>query len=228
MKQEQIKKPNLTDVLLRVKDDILNSINKIEIGTIQSFNEDNQTASIKVSLKKVISVDVNGNKTVRDYTTLVDCPCLILGGGESRIEFPITKGDFGILLFNDRDIDNWFTIGDGATPNTGRIHNISDGFCIVGLRCLVNAITDYATDSTRWRYDANNYIKIKSGEVDIVSALIAITGALTVSSTIKATGQVQGGSLKADNGASGTVYVASAPAGSPTTAITFSNGVRTA
>jgi hypothetical protein len=46
------------------------------------------------------------------------------------------------VLFNDRDIDNWFT-NNGNQTNSNRLHSFSDAVLIVGLRPANSAIASF-------------------------------------------------------------------------------------
>jgi hypothetical protein len=214
------RQPTLTDLLNIFKKTVLDSINSINIGVIQSFNTTDQTAKIQLSIKRVIDVATDGTKILQDRPVLAQVPCIILGGAHN-VRVPILQGDIALVFFNDRDIDNWFVANSGL-PNTLRMHDISDGIAITGLHNVSNAISDFLNDRISIYWDASNKIEVLSGAINAVTTLMTLTGGL------KVTGQIEGGTIKADNGSSGYVYVASAPSGPTTTKITFTNGIRTA
>ena len=117
------------------------------------------------------------NGKIQDYAILIDCPCVVLGGGEGRVTFPIKQGDSCIVLFNDRDIDNWYAGGQKMLPRTNRMHNFSDAIALVGIRNLQNKITDYLTSGTELKYGAST-IKLENGKVTITngSAKVELSG----------------------------------------------------
>lgn len=80
---------------------------------------------------------------------LLDCPILWQGGGGMTMTFPIKAGDECLVIFSSRCIDAWwqqgFVAGQAGKPVDGkqamdppdlRMHNLSDGFAIVGVRSL--------------------------------------------------------------------------------------------
>ena len=121
--------PDLTSVMGFFKRSIMADINKVSIGIIKGFDSSNQTASIQLVYKRVI-----GDQFM-DYPLLVNAPCVHFqsGGGNHRITNPVAQGDMAIVLFCDRDIDNWFSGSNSAPPNSERMHDLSDGIAIVGL-----------------------------------------------------------------------------------------------
>lgn len=142
--------PTLKDVLDLLKKDILLSLNAHAIATVQSFNASNQTVNATVNYQHTYRVlDENtGNyqSTLVSYPQLVDIPVVILGGEDSFLTFPIEQGDECVVLFNDRDIDNWFAGSSSNGPNTGRLHSFSDGIALIGLRNKGRLLQSYDTE----------------------------------------------------------------------------------
>lgn len=55
-------------------------------------------------------------------------------GGKAAIRFPLAKGDTGLLVFNDRSLDQWMkSDGRPTNPKDGRSHDLSDAVFIPGL-----------------------------------------------------------------------------------------------
>jgi hypothetical protein len=126
--------PELSDVIHKIKSDVGYALNCVQIGTIESFNKLTNTASVSINFKRQLP-----DGSTLDYPLLCDCPVFILSGGGTSIEMPITSGDTCLILFNDRNIDNWFYSGQVTTPANPRAHDISDGICLVGVRALTKA-----------------------------------------------------------------------------------------
>lgn len=78
------------------------------------------------------------------YPLLVDVPILWQGGGGCTMTFPIKPGDECLVIFASRCIDFWWQQGPGTAEATGnivpppnqRMHSLSDGFALVGVRSL--------------------------------------------------------------------------------------------
>jgi hypothetical protein len=115
-------------------------LNCHRIGTIVSFDSAKQTASVQIA-----ALAVFGDKTV-PYPVLTQCPVFVPSGGNGCLTMPVTPGDSCLVLFNDRDIDNWYESGAVTAPNTARTHDLSDGLVIVGFRHQANPIVDYSVD----------------------------------------------------------------------------------
>ena len=143
-------KVNLDELLKLERKETFLSIFCHAIGTVQSFNSDKQTVSATINYKQtLIRLDPSSGTYVPvllDYPVLVDCPAIFLGGGDCSQTFPVKKGDECLVLFNDRDIDGWFSGSVNNPPPTPRAHSISDGIIIVGIRSLGNVLKNFDTE----------------------------------------------------------------------------------
>jgi hypothetical protein len=129
--------PDLNTTLDNLKKEIFSTMNCIQIGKINSIKSDEGTAEVELQIKRLA---VDGTSTT--IPVLTDCPYFVLQGGGAYIDMPITAGDYCIVLFNDRDIDNWWSTGNQSTPNTNRKHHLSDGIALVGINPKT-AVLDY-------------------------------------------------------------------------------------
>ena len=141
--------PQLQDLLDLLKKDIMMSLVCHHIGTVQSFDPAKQIATATINYKKTyFNRDSNGlyQPKLVDYPILIDCPCIVLGGGPTSLTFPIAKGDECLILFNDRDIDSWFSSGQVGPVATPRLHSMSDALILVGVRSAGKALAGYDED----------------------------------------------------------------------------------
>lgn len=128
--------PTLKDVLDLHGQNIMQSINCHAIAQIQSFDSEKQTVTATIMYSKTVFTKNSDNEYVpeqKPYPILVDVPVIILGGNKANLTMPITKGDECLILFNDRDIDNWFNGNKSGPVNSSRLHSISDGFALIGI-----------------------------------------------------------------------------------------------
>lgn len=174
--------PDLKTLLDNWKDYLFDSMNCHALGTIQKFNVANQTAEITLNYP-VSSFDSNGVESSLEYPVLIDCPVIILAGGAGALTFPVTPGDTCLILFNDKDIDNWWYSGQKQPLNTPRKHAFTDAIALVGLRSRQNAITDYASDKTQLRYGTTKVtlgakIKLQNNSTDLLTSLNVLISAL--------------------------------------------------
>lgn len=89
----------------------------------------------------VVQPTIQGNYRGIDGTTvlvtmplLVDVPVLFPSGGGLTLTFPIEAGDECLVWFAARCIDGWWQSGGVQAPMEFRMHDLSDGFALVGPR----------------------------------------------------------------------------------------------
>lgn len=235
---KQLNPPDLADVMESLKSEIFKTLNAVQVGQIEEFDATTQTATVRLAIKQVVD-NVDGVKRLQEYPLLLQLPVHVASGGGAHITFPIANGDGCIVLFNDRDLENWFFDGGVNAPNTFRRHDLSDGLALVGFNNLQKSISGYITDGIELLFDENNNVQIKEDTIEVLTPLLKLTGnqqiigGLAISGTIS---NLAGGStpivisspvevqnslettgiLKAGNGASGTF-----------TSVTVVNGIVT-
>lgn len=152
--------PSLASLLDLHKKNTMAQINCHQVGEIVSFNPSTQTAEVQIKMTYI------RNGEIKSYPLILDCPCIVLCGGNGRITLPIEKGDSCLVLFNDRDIDNWYSSGQTMPPRTNRTHAFADAIALVGLRNKQNQISGYFADGVEIKH-GNSSIKLKDGYIDI-------------------------------------------------------------
>lgn len=183
---------SLRDLLDLVKKELLLTLNAHAIATITSFNSEEQTVTAQIAYKQAYEQrdDRTGkySTVLVDYPLLVDCPVIVLGGGGGALTFPIAAGDECLILFNDRDIDNWFKGAANGNLASSRLHSSADGIAIVGIRSIPNVLEDYDTERAALQYAGGKVavgekLVLKNEAVDFRTQLDALLTALNTFST---------------------------------------------
>ena len=141
--------PDLRTVLLAFRQEVLASLNCHLVGRIVAFDSATQTASVAPSMMRI---QPDGSQVA--YPVLSDCPVQFPFGTQKGLTFPVAVGDPCLVLFHDRDMDNWFVSGGALPPNSRRMHSLSDGLCLVGFRAKATPISDYDDDAVALRNGA--------------------------------------------------------------------------
>ena len=100
---------------------------------------------------------------------LLDCPVVFPRGGGVSLTFPLGGDDECLVVFSQRCIDAWWQNGfvtpaggsgaDGKPMNVQnnppefRMHSLSDGFAIVGVRSKARAFSQFDANTARLRTD---------------------------------------------------------------------------
>lgn len=154
-----------------------------------------------------------GSQTAPDGSTssirmplLVDVPIMFQGGGGYLITLPIAVGDECLIIFADRCIDAWWQSGGVQSPMENRVHDLSDGFALIGVRSQPNTVPNISDENVHIRSDDGAvFVEIdKTGKVNITAPTsvtvttpistftgnVKINGNLTTDGTSTLTGAV--------------------------------------
>lgn len=190
-----------SDVLDANKRQTQSEINCVKIGVVQSFDEDTQRASVQIAYKQVKDILEDGTKVWVDYPLLLDCPVVTLFGGVDFLSMPIQPGDNCLVFFNDNEIDQWATNGLG-NPETFRMHDLSDGIALVGIRPLTNSIGRYLAEGIRLSHGGgNSEIDLKNDLIESIADLffhhgdMRIDGNVTINGNLTVNGDGMGANV---------------------------------
>lgn len=132
-------------------------------GIIQSFDPDAVTAVVQPAIKGV-EHDESGAEVSVSLPLLVDVPVVFPRGGGCTLTFPVTAGDECLVIFADRCIDFWWQSGGIQEPVDGRMHDLSDAFCIVGPQSQAKKISGISTTAAQLRTDDGTaFIELSAG-----------------------------------------------------------------
>lgn len=130
-------------------------LNCVSLATVNKFDAATQTANLTVNYVRVFknanpnlpnqAPDGQTSDVLLPYPVLIQCPVFVLQGGGAYLTMPISAGDTGIVLFNDRELTTWLKTGQVVPPQNQRTHDLSDGIYFGGIRNLLNVISSYNT-----------------------------------------------------------------------------------
>ena len=189
--------PNLRDILDKFKEEIKTDINCVGLGYIVEVDIENGTASIEMGYRKKYTI-IKNNKNEEaemDYPVMLECPIFTMGNDSQGFYYDIKKGDGCIILFNDRDIDNYVLGQKGLVPVSSRKHSFSDAIAIAGLMGKFkrdgdvgftsgDADVNIKNDKITIKNKADNLGKILSDLLDAISDITVIVGSSTSSKPV--------------------------------------------
>jgi hypothetical protein len=114
-------------------------------GIVQSFDPDAMTVTVQPAVKGQFQ-DERGNAQSVDLPVLADVPVCFPCGGGFTLTYPVKKGDEVLVVFGSRCIDGWWQNGDVGERPDERMHDLSDGFAIIGPRSQLRKL-DPSVDS---------------------------------------------------------------------------------
>lgn len=157
---------NFNSVMNLSQDAIMSRLNCHNIGRIIEFDPPTQLCSVELMQIK---------RFKNQYLTpaiLTDVPLIICGSVNAHITMPNPVGATCVLLFMDRDIDNFLSTGQAYVPQTLRKHDFTDCVALTTFKTLVDPIEDYDVDAVTIKHkseenDTKNeaFIKVYSNEL---------------------------------------------------------------
>lgn len=150
----------------------------VQLVSVTANNGDN-TVDV---LPLVQQQDTAGNPIENSH--LYNIPISRVQSGDSAILMQPVAGDFGLIAVCDRDITQAKISKQQSAPPTKRNHSLSDAVYLFGVAMMNAAPTQYIEFT-------------QSSGVNIVAPNgLHVTGPITASSTITATGEVTGNGIK--------------------------------
>lgn len=144
-------------------------------GIITAFDPDAMTVSVQPAIQASVG-DENGAASNVSLPLLVDVPVTFQNGGGFCMTFPIKEGDEALVVFGSRCIDSWWQSGGVQAQAEIRMHDLSDGFAIIGPRSLARLIPNIATNAVQLRTeDGFNLVQIDEAGAVLAKSTSKIT-----------------------------------------------------
>ena len=169
---------------------------------IQTFNPTHMTCTVQPSVMG--RTFIKGIVSDVALPLLVDCPVQFPSGGGCSLTFPVAPGDECLVVFSSRCIDGWWQ-SSGVQPQAEmRMHDLSDGFVILGFRSVPRVLPSISAAAVQIRSDDGNaFIELNPtthavnlivpGNVIITAPTTTINGNVQVNGTLTASTDVIGG-----------------------------------
>lgn len=119
---------------------------------VQEFDPETLTCVCQPTIKGRIKKP-DGSIELVNMPLLLDCPVVFPHAGGCSLTFPVKQGDECLVVFSCRGIDFWWQQGGVQPPPEPRMHDLSDGFAILGVWSQVTKIASVSTSSVQLRSD---------------------------------------------------------------------------
>ncbi|RQT08957.1 phage baseplate assembly protein V [Burkholderia contaminans] len=121
-------------------------------GVIESFDDVALTCVVQPAIKIPVRAN-DGTVTTAALPPVVDCPVQFPSGGNCTLTFPVAQGDECLVVFASRCIDAWWQSGGVQEQAEWRMHDLSDGFALLGFRSKPRALSGVSATSAQLRSD---------------------------------------------------------------------------
>ena len=130
-------KPKLLDAFKALQDCINYNLNCVKVARVIEFNPTNLTVKCRVNNKRLVGLKEDGNQILKEYPVIY-AKVHFFGWGNIGAIYPIEAGMDGILLFNDRELETWFTTSENGNLAYDRCHDLTDALFICGVHSSLN------------------------------------------------------------------------------------------
>lgn len=121
-------------------------------GIVQSYDATAVTVEVQPAIQAMYT-DPAGAQSFVNLPILPDVPVCFPRGGGYTATFPIQPGDECLVVIASRCIDSWWDQGGVQGQRELRMHDLSDGFAIVGPFSQKTKIANVSTTTVQVRSD---------------------------------------------------------------------------
>lgn len=148
----------------QLQDKINSNIRVAMPAVIVTYDYKTQNASVKINIKE------DYRNTFIDYPIITNVPVIFPSSGGASITMPVVKGDGCLLVFADRDINNWLLGSDNQPTSSARTHHLKDAVAIIGLNSFKKGGKAKNNTDFLITYDTSDVTIKRAGIIDITSA----------------------------------------------------------
>lgn len=131
--------PDMAEVIADAIESTLIDVHVGLPGAVQSYDADEQTATIELQVKRALPKG-DGTYATEDLPVLENVPVEFPRSKEFAVTFPLAAGDTGLVVFSEMSIDQWRSKGVNTSPGDIGRHTLSGGVFRPGLAPNVNAL----------------------------------------------------------------------------------------
>lgn len=150
MADERRETPSLAKVMQDMIDKHLMDVHTSMPGLVVSYDFDKNLAVIQPALQRKFK-----NSESQNLPLISNVPIYFPGTSDSHIRFPIKAGDEGTIIFQERSIDRWASLGGTVDTLDTRKFHLSDAIFLPGKLSQVKKFQSKAKKTS---------IEIKNGK----------------------------------------------------------------
>jgi len=155
---------------------------------VVKFDPVRQTCDVQPTISTTVRQQ-DGSFQDLNMPVLLDCPIQFVSGGGATLTFPIAVNDEVLVVFASRCIDSWWSQGGVRGQAEFRMHDLSDGFVLPGIKSQPNKFTVSGTAVQLRTNDGAAFIELNPTTHDVA---ITTSGKLTINTTGDVTANVSG------------------------------------
>lgn len=186
---------DLNEAILAALDGLQSKIWTALPGVIRSFDPTRMTVVVQPTIQCQFTMP-DGSRVWKSIPELLDVPVVWPSGGGYSLTFPVTSGDPVLILFSSRCIDAWWDSGAPVNVQSElRMHDLSDGFALLGVRPRPNVLPSISASATQLRNESGDtFVSVQNSNVTITASSVTVNAASEVlmnTPELKVTGEIK-------------------------------------
>lgn len=121
-------KQQFSDIIRRMIKFEISNIHTSIPGQIEKYDYTKKKASVKPMIKRKMD-----NGDILTMPVIENVPVIFPSTGDTIIHFPLKKGDGCMILFSERSLDEFLSLGIDTAPDDPRKYDLTDAICLPGL-----------------------------------------------------------------------------------------------
>lgn len=159
--------PNLYETIKAGVDAALSDVHTAIPAMVKSYDASTQLAEVEPAIKRRF-VKPDGTESARDLPVIVNVPVVFPRAGDFFLSFPIAPGDFVLLVFSERSMDQWLEKGGKQDPIVSTTFDLSDAVAIPGVYPKTKKLAQAHAQNLVLGKDGGAQIHIKpSGQIHL-------------------------------------------------------------
>lgn len=156
---------------------------------INTFDAVAMTCTARVAIKGQLQQQ-DGTWQDVEIKPLLDVPVVFPSGGGFILTFPVAPGDECLIILASRCIDAWWQLGGVQPQMEFRMHDLSDGFAIVGPRSQPRVVSGLSTTATQLRSaDGATCVEVAPGKITLTAADVVVHASHSYAEDVNGYGQ---------------------------------------
>jgi len=140
------------------------------IGIVETVDLVANTCTVQPAVRGVRR-KADGTIVQVQLPILLDVPIQWPAGGGYTFTFPLAAGDEGLVVFTSRCFDPWWQSGgDDNNQVDVRMHDLSDGVFLAGVKSQPNKLASVSSTAAQLRKnDGSSYVELAAHQITLYS-----------------------------------------------------------
>lgn len=171
----QQRTPTLSDVIYKILSSWSIDLHVALPGRVESYDNDAQTVDVKLGINAILTDD-DGEPQQEELPTLHDIPVVFPRAGDFFMSFPLSHGDYVLVVFCERPIDQWRSLAgspvpglEPVAPGLRSMHDLNGAVAIPGVYPAAKKLSETSGNHMVIGKEGGQQIAVEkdSGEVHV-------------------------------------------------------------